>query len=117
MCLLSRSFLPKRAKKDIICYKILRQSQGSLYSPVMDTLVILSCLEAKGLNFPKRRKEYWQIGKGYIHAFLSKNLAYITCSTTFDDSVHRVYKCMIPKGTKYYTGINSEICAKKLIIL
>ena len=110
MCLISKWRFPKKAKKDIVCYKILRSgSDGKFYTPFIGEEVDTSKpLIAKGSSFsifdPFEKKG------GYIHSFKDCH---------YDFSKTQMWKCIIPKGTRYHEEAfdESEYCSRKLIFL
>ena len=114
MCLISKWRFAKKAKKDIVCYKVLDKMGDKYYTPYMDTIVDINrILKAKGFSFsffddPKEK------GKGYIHTYASlyyakEHVSAMACKNPV------VFKCIIPKGTKYHISKNcTEFCSKKI---
>ena len=117
MCLISKWNFPKKAKEDIICYKILRKEEYGYYTPYLDTPVKLnSTLKATGCRFRSFKNRY-EVGEGYIHAYTKRYLANpVRFEEFMDDSYDYVsIKCIIPKGTKYHVSKNGfEICSRKM---
>jgi len=121
MCLTSKWRFPKRAKKDIVCYKVLeRDDEGKLRTPYIDTYInnISTPFIAKGISLSFDNK--YEKGKGYIHTFTKLSFLELEYSTTltFRFIFHPpvVFKCIIPKGTKYHTSTDGkEYCSKKII--
>lgn len=118
MCLVSKWRFPKRAKKDIVCYKILEKvktdNSDEYYTPYLDVKVdITKPLKALGnsITFIDPLEK----GSRYIHTISSLDLVnhYIwemNCSRPV------VFKCIIPKGTKYHKSLyNNEYCSRKII--
>ena len=111
MCLTSKWRFPRKAKKDIICFKVLRQSSfGRWITPCRWTFVTLDdyliadeCKTFSILN-------PYDKGAGYIHAYFDEK--YIYCNRPQE----RVFIAIIPKGTKYHISEDGEICAKKMFI-
>lgn len=108
MCLISKWRFPKKAKKDIVCYKVLKLSfDGKLYTPFMSKEVDTSKpLIAKGSSFsifdPLEKKG------GYIHS----------CANCRSEYANQIWKCIIPKGTRYHEAFDGcEYCSRKLIFL
>lgn len=107
MCLISNNRFPSRAKKDIVCYKILVRKHGSWYTPCRNTPMEIGKLhKAKGSSFSlfKNKKK----GRGYIHACLL-----VPLFLGADDSA---FRAIIPKGTKMHIGRKGDICAKEMYI-
>lgn len=112
MCLLSKWRFPKKAKKDIICYKHLvclydDSEQTTFYTPIMYTEVdINKPLKAEGSSFTLSDGHIK--GEGYIHVYA--NAPHILSPM--------VFKCIIPKGTYYHESFDgSTFCAKQIIFL
>ena len=110
MCLISKWRFPKKAKKDIVCYKVLRSSSdGKLYTPFIGEKVDTSKpLIAKGSSFsilnPLEKKG------GYIHTYKDRHYEYTVQI--------QIWKCIIPKGTRYHEAFDGcEYCSRKLIFL
>ena len=116
MCLLSKWAFPRRAKEDIVCYKVLTNNYYFIrgwvtpftVTPVkFNQLLIASPQPTFAFLNPHMK------GEGYIHAFTKQKLVkdeYFLCHND-------VFKAIIPKGTKYHIGENGcEICAKKMFI-
>lgn len=113
MCLTSKWRFPKIAKEDIVCYKVLEVNIDNRYfvTPYRKNIVdINKPYEAKEANSLSIFHPYTKT-KGYIHTF-----AFIptlqNLKERFDNPV--VFKCIIPKGTKYHRG-NFAYCSKKII--
>ena len=114
MCLVSKWRFPKRAKENIVCYKILEKMGEGYYTPYQDVKVdITKPLKAVGNSItffdPLEKRS------GYIHTISDLSLIkyYINgmgCSHPI------VFKCIIPKGTKYHKSQDDdEYCSKKII--
>ena len=120
---------PQRARKDIICYKVLRAtvlSTGHTYytTPCLGCKVELnSTLSAKEnvimahiLKPPFMLYPKYRVEEGYIHCFTNKNALCGYMHNYFTGN-KVIVECIIPKGTLYYKSINRlEICAKKVFI-
>lgn len=116
MCLVSKWRFSKRAKKDIVCYKILERTGGEYYTPYLDTEVdITKPFKAKGISLSFNNNTRYEKTKGYIHTISDLGLIkhYIegmSCSHPV------VFKCIIPKGTRYHKSQNdNEYCSRKII--
>ena len=111
MCLVSKWRFPRKAKENIVCYKVLRRSSfGRWITPFRWTLLTLDnylvadeCRTFSILN-------PYDKGAGYIHAYIDEK--YIRRNL----SCEKVFIAVVPKGTKYHLSKNGEICAKKMFI-
>lgn len=120
MCLNSKWRFPKRAKKDIVCYKILEKVEtdngDEYYTPYQDTEVdITKPFKAKGISLSFSNNTRYEKTKGYIHTISS--LEYIkTYLRGFGGIKFAIFKCHIPKGTKYHESIyDVEYCSRKIV--
>lgn len=140
MCLMaygfgSGTFMPIKAEKDIICYKVLKVKDGGLRSPYMDARVPMKGIEGKtplkDKNFcgflmnGNNRFDKWHRGEYLaregIHTYRSLEDAKVADSKAFAKHKENlmIYECVIPKGTRYITGWNlvssSCYCSPKII--
>lgn len=115
----------KKAKEDIVCYKILRDIEDKLYTPY--TFSEVSSQVFKGelpmigecSNIRKLFRRIFhsdEIGEGYIHtfrvkAYLQNELRHIT----FLGEKAATFKCIIPKGTYYYQGEDGDYASECII--
>ena len=116
------------AKKDIKCYKILERCHNSYNgrtyykTPYTNVEVSDSILKGeemfKAEGTPAFRDHYYgcgiylhQIDKGAIHAYKTMNRANDYASY---NCFRVVFKCVIPKGTKYAVGMYDDICAEQI---
>lgn len=110
--------LPKIALKDIIVYKVVGSRYGYHYSPFQVTPISFTKNKAVLKSRLQLRcyEDSIEVHKG-IHAYTKYDIASEeTCwHTELFDHV-TVYKAVIPRGTKYYLGVDGDIVAKKLII-
>lgn len=111
MCLASRRKTAKVATEDIICYKFAIIRKNQRLSPFQLTpYMIGEVMEDKGeveINESISDKKYY-IGKGMFHSFAHLSDAadrryYFQALFNMMDE-YCIYKCIIPKGTKYYEG-------------
>ena len=123
MCLTTKQTRWRIAKEDIICYKLLNGERVSLseieyttpftFTPVPKNVIEgKKCLRAKGWSQWEEVYDCFQITNGAIHACASEHEAwnyykYGTMGT-------HIFKCIIPKGTRYAVGLFDDICAKKI---
>ena len=126
---------PQRARKDIICYKVLRATTlqtGHTYytTPYFGCKVKLnSTLSAKENVIVPHKFEAryrllypdYMIEEGYIHCFTNKNVVceyvynYLCKERWYNTGNIVIVECIIPKGTLYYKSTNRlEICAKEI---
>lgn len=126
MCLITKWKKPEVAKKDIICFKIMRRIEDTITSPFkffeyeLDKLYKTEMTEdpAGGSYDEKDGKELIKyidegipfiiIGEGFHAALTIERLGCIG----FD----YVYKCIIPKNSLYYQDATGLIVANQIII-
>lgn len=92
----------KKATKDIVCYKILNCINGDLYS-----IYGKHKWEVGTLYEAERAKPSYyddEIKFGYFHSYDKE----IEINKYSLNSMQRVVRCIIPKGTYYYHGIHSD---------
>lgn len=121
MCTIVKSRISKRSEEDLVCYKILEIEFGNknyqtpyTYFPV-STDIINGKEPLIAENKESLRKTqfesgtYWSVNGGYIHTYMDLECAknkILTLRETYDTSIFNLFKCIIPKGTKYYVGFN-----------
>lgn len=113
-------YRPLIAKKDIVCYKQLVTSHftNGYMTPYTHSVVPVKCLEKKvpfKAEIVKRFRFFCHhilgttriVNDGFIHVYTypKHNLEAIT------------FKCIIPKGTRYFRGLCAELAAKEIIFL
>lgn len=119
MCLISKKSSPYIATKDIEAYKWLWKTwiPFVLRSPIQaDTLWILRRLKASSLGVAEiGYSQKFEITKGF-HAY--RSLSYRCKQFNYKDIRRlRLYKVIIPKGSKYYVDVDGEtIVANKMLI-
>lgn len=106
------------AKNDIVCYKIIAkkvsQSSGieSYFTPFTKTWVDKRIIHGT-LDFtpsPLSRRQLvcssCLIAEGWIHTYktLDGALKAVRCYFSHENYILEVYKCAIPKGTRYFEG-------------
>jgi len=111
------------AKKDIIAYKVLLSNgHNEIISPYENFKYKLSKLYRLNDSLSKECDN--SIEKGY-HSFVTnkgvkKELKFWYTLSCTDDFNAKVFKCIIPKGSKYYVGTyddNKSYCSDQIIIL
>lgn len=124
MCLFIEKNSSKIAKKDIICYKKCIQFEGNLRTPYtrvpLPNNIIGYTQKAEGHIIIHGKKNYFPpyyiINRGAIHTY--KNKPKINNYDNFINNHIKIYKCIIPKGTKYYKGTDwfntIEYASKKI---
>lgn len=109
MCLIVRKDATALiAEEDIICYKILEKKDEDEYiTPYRYVAVDMGSkiLEAEGEVNIESCKKVGRIEGGVIHtfAFLEEACCEVLASEC-TVNIWKVFKCIIPKGTKYYEG-------------
>ena len=117
---------PLIAEEDIVCYKLLQINhfKSEIVTPYTKIPVPIKCIQEIDKRIPFKAEisnkfEFiWRhvlgfsniVGNGFIHTF-SKELP--------DDcicSCEGVFKCIIPKGTKYFVGERESQYASEQII-
>lgn len=114
MCLVTYFKNSSIAKEDITCYKIYVERQGMMLSPYQPafmpkiniTVYVLNFCDSYSLIGNIERVETKGLPPLYgvdfgFHSFFLKEDAESFASELFKA---KVYKCIIPKGSKYYYG-------------
>lgn len=125
MCLYTKETKLKTAKENIVCYKVLVSYSSStiLYTPyVFKTILwtdILLHNPIKAEGRVRKRRQFphdpASFNGGLIHTYSTIKDAKTIC----DGPQHKIYQCIIPKGTKYIDGKDDNgrcTYASKLII-
>lgn len=135
MCLESKTIFPKRAKEDIICYKVL---DANMVSPYKNFQYDFKLYKANGItsliidiirNLFKKIKSiplcstyhyecYNTYSRGLLHSYRKYEFANTIISYLESNNKRDffVYKATIPKGTYYYEGY-FDIASRKLQIV
>lgn len=129
MCLYTTNKEPFIAKEDIICYKILVKTKiPFMYkTPIVRTKLIKIPLFQKTFKAKGSSKVYgikihwsgvWEVAEGYIHTYLTAEAAISNVSHVIDEGEGcRIFKCIIPKGTKYFKSTESDTLASEKIVI
>lgn len=131
MCLTTVQTRWLRAKEDIVCYKLLDRDKFynpiyALYvkgiteyqTPFRGTPINNEVLEgkkyfrAKGWSTFEPGLGGYHITEGAIHACATEEKAWDYYK--YGSMGNSIFKCIIPKGTRYAVGIDDDICAKKI---
>ncbi len=115
MCLRIKERKQLTATHPITVYKIVLQLDNDFYTPFIytpllpETLQGLKLFEAKGNAHVIRDGLAFLVSNGTIHTYANASDAFYTADfynrTIGELQHHIVYECVIPKGTKYYSGI------------
>lgn len=114
---------PLIAEEDIVCYKQVCRFRNDILTPYyttpyINTIIPMECIENK-IPFKAEIVEKFRffcchvlgtsgiVNDGFIHVYTypRQNWGNIT------------FKCVIPKGTKYFIGLQHDLAAKKIIFL
>lgn len=122
MCLVATHKEIKEAETEIECYKVVKYTVYKGYETPSIGLNIKypiikgeTPLVAVGDEIVKNYEYSTEIESGFIHVFKTKNSAalYAEILDTFnDDGDYKVFRCTIPKDTKYYEGHFCYHCGK-----
>lgn len=110
MCLISHRKEPFIAQKDLKVFKILsRYDDNDTYkTPFMGVSVKLGeLMNGEGVNYYYQVVDNYLITAGYIH---SKSI----CSDYYLSLGEVFVEAYIPEGTKYYIGVDNDICSEVL---
>lgn len=129
MCIRVKNIFPKRAKTDIICYKLLKGDMTAPYTGfqydfkeykangLFSLLIDIEDYIITKLHF-KRFSMYYFYSVGLIHTY--KNPPLISLTKYVKKFNKKIFKCIIPKGTYYYESCDSfknEYASRKLRII
>lgn len=112
MCLFKTHKRFKTAAKDITVYKVLTRYDKSPYQLTQ---------YMHGYNHAESKP--WKggtglLGPGYLHAYITSDAALRCVKMLTVPEVHNVIfkieEMIIPAGTKYYEGLDDDICAPTL---
>lgn len=114
----------KKSKKDITCYKVLREPVpgGSLYRTVIGNIFVTkSELTGNELFCDERDKEiiidhrkypdiFAKVSHGFVQVFIQKTdaIAYKELMSVTHKYNCKIYKCVIPKNTLYFEGVTDR---------
>jgi hypothetical protein len=112
----------KTANEDIVCYKLMSYAQVQWRTPFQSFPVALDIVQGKKdfcaddgwKGFPKDvvptlYSKLFYVGGGYIHTYASEISAKAEKEHYQTNHIHlSVFECIIPKGTKYLEGRDSD---------
>lgn len=116
MCLITNTSTPTILDKDLVVYKTFYEENGEIYSPYMDMRYDIGELYHDEEIEASYTLAKYIIEKAY-HSCLTKNKA--RWHININNIKHRIYKCIIPKGSKVFFGINlshDEIASDTIIV-
>lgn len=128
MCLISKWRFPRKAEKDIVCYKVLRAlkypagpEKIQFFTPFVGDIIDIHKPIIATSNV-KPIKKWWDRiisphtkTYGYIHTYSTKRDAR-GCADALGFNC-RIFKCIIPKGTEYHIGRGGDYCSKMIVML
>lgn len=111
MCLYTFQDTQRTAQQDITVYKVVIIRNGNTYTPYLETPIPTETLnghtafKAQG-NTNKIRdwRNQFAIEGGNIHTYAIASYAWENALIAQQCEQAAVYECVIPKGTKYYSG-------------
>ena len=121
MCLITTKNIPEIAQEDIVCYKFYKlYDNGKLFSPYQGShapainKVTNTLLDRAYLS---KYTAVYMVGRGF-HSFkyLDDLIEELDFWLSFDI---KIFKCIIPKGTKYYEGKFGDFpsyCSESIIL-
>ena len=125
MCLHTTKMLPRIAMKDIETYKVVAKLNGEVYSPYREKYKWELNQVIKDKEHPKiikvkfyrdgtrLEKPERKISRGFFHTYpdlldAKKLFSHLSLQEMFEYSGYTIVKCVIPKGTLYYTGVDDN---------
>ena len=127
MCLITTKDIPEIAQEDIVCYKLYKLRDNKLLSPYREVVapnineVTNTVLDRACVFSYKGNHVNYSVSRGF-HSY--KNISNSKEELRF--WIHflaysnvRIFKCIIPKGTKYYEGKFGDLpsyCSESIIL-
>lgn len=127
MCLITTKNIPEIAQEDIVCYKLYKLRDNKLLSPYREVVapnineVTNTVLDRACVFSYKGNHVNYSVSRGF-HSY--KNISNSKEELRF--WIHflaysnvRIFKCIIPKGTKYYEGKFGDFpsyCSESIIL-
>lgn len=125
MCLIVQSREPKIAEEDIICYKLVKYWEDAdvyvsplQHFPIASSRKIIGFIQKDDSDYSRvypgiitRKTLDYNVGGGFLHTFMYLKSAKYIISKVSNKSEYRIFKCIVPKGVKYYEGYSkSTLC-------
>lgn len=116
MCLSTLQSKPEFTNEDIVVYKLLT---SDLVSPWYNFQFELNKVfeDPQLENSSDVFQNIKLVGVGYFHSFDNLDSAkrkYEFMSKRYPKIKFAIYKAVIPKGSSYYSGLNKDLCSKKI---
>ena len=110
---------PLVAEEDIICYKKLSRVREDIYlTPCTDTQVPIECIQNK---VPFKAIILHKLSFIWNHILGFGNFVEDGFIHTFQEAdgyrMYETFKCIIPKGTKYFIGRERDYASEEIIFL
>lgn len=127
MCIEVKNIFPKRAKTDIVCYKLLKEDMTAPYTGFQydfkeykanGLLILLKDIKNFIIEKPRSVKgePYYYYNIGLLHTYKKPALSFVINQCKY--LKRRLFKCIIPKGTYYYESSDSDkYASRKLRII
>ena len=127
MCIQVKTIFPKRAKTDIVCYKLLKEDMTAPYTGFQydfkeykanGLFILLKDIKNFIIEKPYSLKgePYYYYSIGLLHTYKKSALPFVINQCKYIK--RRLFKCIIPKGTYYYESSgSSKYASRKLRIV
>ena len=127
MCIEVKNIFPKRAKTDIVCYKLLKEDMTAPYTGFQydfkeykanGLFVLLKDIKNFIIEKPSfiNGVLYYYYDIGLLHTYKKPALSFVINQCKY--LKRRLFKCIIPKGTYYYESSDSnKYASRKLRII
>ena len=127
MCIEVKTIFPKRAKTDIVCYKLLKEDMTAPYTGFQydfkeykanGLFVLLKDIKNFIIEKPSfiNGVLYYYYDIGLLHTYKKPALSFVINQCKY--LKRRLFKCIIPKGTYYYESSDfSKYASRKLRII
>jgi hypothetical protein len=125
MCLITTQSEALVSEEDIKCYKLVIPCGVGYRTPYRNTFISYEKGKGKELIVPSGdeeisehydffcRKKYYIVKGGFIHCYQSLEEAKWRAITYG----YAVLECIISAGTRYYSGVYCDICAKAIKVV
>ena len=127
MCIEVKNIFPKRAKTDIVCYKLLKEDMAAPYTGFQydfkeykanGLFILLKDIKNFIIEKPSfiNGVLYYYYDIGLLHTYKKPALSFVINQCKY--LKRRLFKCIIPKGTYYYESSDfSKYASRKLRIV